>query len=60
MKVACDFEMGILYMHFRDGLAEDGVMVEFDKGSEVMGVELWGIRKTGVLKELTDDRRVLD
>jgi uncharacterized protein YuzE len=51
MKVSYDSEDDILYMHFKDGPAEavrevgDGVIVELDEKGEVMGIELWGIRK---------------
>ncbi len=46
-------------MHFKDGSAEsvreveDDVVVEFDRDGEVMGIEVWSIRKKGVLKQLT-------
>ena len=58
MKVSYDSEDDILYMHFKDGPAEavkeveDNVIVELDSKGEVMGIELWGIRKKGVLKQL--------
>jgi len=59
MKLNYDSEDDILYMHFKDGPAEsvrevdDNVIVELDSKGEVMGIELWGIRKRGVLKQLT-------
>jgi uncharacterized protein YuzE len=59
MKLSYDAEDDILYMHFKDGQAEavkeveDNVIVELDKKGDVMGIELWGIRKKGVLKQLT-------
>ncbi len=46
-------------MHFKDGPTEsvkeveDDVIVELDRDGEVMGIEVWGIRKKGVLKQLT-------
>jgi uncharacterized protein YuzE len=58
MKVSYDSEDDILYMHFKDWPAEavreveDGVIVELDEKGEVMGIELWGIRKKGGLKQL--------
>lgn len=58
MKLNYDSESDILYMHFRDGPAEavtevdDSVIVELDSKGEVKGIELWGIRKRGVLKQL--------
>ncbi len=59
MKVSYDSEDDVLYMHFKNGPAEtvkeveDNVIVELDEKGEVMGIELWGIRKKGVLKQLT-------
>jgi uncharacterized protein YuzE len=31
---------------------EDEVVVELDKKGEVMGIEVWGIKRKGVLKQL--------
>lgn len=59
MKLSYDSDADILYFHFKDGPAEsvkeieDEVIVEFDKKGEVMGIEVWGIKKKGVLKQLT-------
>ena len=59
MKVSYDSEDDVLYMHFKDGPAEavkeveDNVVVELDGNGEVMGIELWGIKRKGVLKQLT-------
>jgi uncharacterized protein YuzE len=59
MNVSYDSEDDVLYMHFKDGPAEavreveDNVVVELDGKGEVMGIELWGVRKKGVLKQLT-------
>lgn len=59
MKLSYDSKGDILYMHFKDGPAEsareveDNVVVELDNKGEVMGIELWGIRKRGNLEELT-------
>jgi len=59
MTVSYDSEDDVLYMHFKDGPAEtvkeveDNVVVEFDEKGEVMGIELWGIKKKGVLKQHT-------
>jgi uncharacterized protein YuzE len=33
---------------------EDNVMVELDDDGEVMGIEVWGVKKNGVLRQLTD------
>jgi uncharacterized protein YuzE len=58
LKLDYDPDEDVLYMHFRDGPAEsireveDDVIVEFDKDGEVMGVEVWGIRRKGVLRQL--------
>jgi len=59
MKLDYSAEDDILYFHFKDGPAEsvkeveDNVMVELDKKGEVMGIEVWRVRKKGVLKQLT-------
>lgn len=59
MRVGYDSKSDIPYMHFKDGPAEsvkeveDNVVVELDNKGEVMGIELWGIRRKGILKELT-------
>ena len=58
MKVSYDPDVDVLYFHFKNGPAEsvreveEEVIVEFDKKGEVMGIEVWGIRKKGVLKQL--------
>lgn len=58
LKLSYEAEDDILYMHFKDGPAskvnevEDGVIVELDSSGEVMGIEVWGIRKAGLLKQL--------
>lgn len=58
MKVSYDSSEDVLYFHFRDGPAEnvreveDEVVVELDKKGEVMGIEVWGIKKKGLLKQL--------
>ncbi|MBI4258513.1 MAG: DUF2283 domain-containing protein [Thaumarchaeota archaeon] len=60
MKISYDSEEDILYMHFKDGPAEgvkeveDNVIVELDRRGEVMGIELRGIRKKGILKQLAE------
>ncbi|MBI2648442.1 MAG: DUF2283 domain-containing protein [Thaumarchaeota archaeon] len=59
MRLSYDSKSDILYMHFKDGPAEsvreveDNVVVELDNKGEVMVIELWGIRRKGILKELT-------
>jgi len=58
MKVSYDSEDDILCMHFKDGPAEavkegeDNGVVELDQRGEVMGIELWGANKKGVLRQL--------
>jgi uncharacterized protein YuzE len=60
MKLDYNAEDDILYFHFRDGPAEsvkeveDNVMVELDDDGEVMGIEVWGAKKKGVLRQLTN------
>ena len=59
MKMNYDSKEDVLYMHFKNGPCEsvkeveDNVIVELDRDGEVMGIELWGIRKKGVLKQLS-------
>ena len=58
MKLNFDSDEDVLYFHFKNGPAEevkeveDDVVVELDKKGEVMGIEVWGIRRKGVLKQL--------
>ena len=58
MKLDYSAEDDILYFHFKDGPAEsvkeveDNVMVELDKEGQVMGIEVWGAKKQGVLGQL--------
>lgn len=58
MKLDYSADDDILYFHFKDGPAEsvkeveDNVMVELDKEGQVMGIEVWGAKKKGVLGQL--------
>ena len=60
MKLDYDAKDDVLYFHFKSGPAEsvkeveDNVMVELDEEGEVMGIEVWGARKKGVLRQLTN------
>ena len=60
MKLDYDAKDDVLYFQFRDGPAEsvkeveDNVMVELDDDGEVMGIEVWGAKKNGVLRQLTN------
>ena len=62
LKVLYDPETDILYLHFADGEVEevieagDGVVVELGGEGRIMGVEVWGASKRGVIEEL---RRIL-
>ena len=62
LKVLYDPETDILYFHFADGEVEevieagDGVVVELGKEGRIMGVEVWGASRRGVMEEL---RRVV-
>jgi uncharacterized protein YuzE len=62
LKVLYDPETDILYFHFADGEVEelleagDGVVVELGKEGRIMGVEVWGASRRGVIEEL---RRVV-
>jgi uncharacterized protein YuzE len=59
LKLRYDPEVDVLYFHFKDGPAEivkeieDEVVAELDKKGEVMGIEVWGVKKRGVLRQLT-------
>jgi uncharacterized protein YuzE len=58
LRAHYDPETDILYLHFMDGTAEEileageNVIVELDKKGRIMGIEVWGASKKGVLKEL--------
>lgn len=58
LKVLYDPETDILYLHFADGEVEeileagDGVVVELDEEGRIIGVEVWGASKRGVIEEL--------
>jgi len=58
LKVLYDPETDILYLHFADGEVEevieagDGVVVELGGEGRIMGVEVWGASKRGVIEEL--------
>jgi uncharacterized protein YuzE len=62
LKVLYDPETDILYLHFADGEVEelleagDGVVVELGGEGRIMGVEVWGASRRGVIEEL---RRVV-
>ena len=60
MKISYNSKEDILYFQFKKGPSEtvkeveDNVIVELDQNGEVMGIELWGIRKNkAVLKKLS-------
>jgi uncharacterized protein YuzE len=58
LKVLYDPETDILYFHFADGEVEevleagDGVVVELGGEGRIMGVEVWGASRRGVIEEL--------
>lgn len=60
MKLSYDRQEDILYFHLKDGSAqtveevEDNVIVELDEDRKVMGIELWGVKKRGLLKDLSE------
>ena len=62
LKMLYDPETDILYLHFADGEVEelleagDGVVVELGGEGRIMGVEVWGASRRGVMEEL---RRVV-
>jgi uncharacterized protein YuzE len=58
LKVLYDPETDILYFHFADGEVEealeagDGVVVELGEEGRIVGVEVWGASRRGVIEEL--------
>lgn len=66
LKALYDPVADILYLHFMDGVAEevldagDNIVLELDKNKRVMGIEVWGASKRGVLEELKKILTVLE
>jgi uncharacterized protein YuzE len=62
IRALYDPETDVLYLQFADGVgveileAGDGVVVELGGEGRIMGVEVWGASRRGVMEEL---RRVV-
>lgn len=58
MKVHYDKEQDILYLAFKDGLSHEvvesapNVVLELDENKEIMGLEIWGAKKIGLLEQV--------
>ena len=58
MKVHYDKEHDILYLTFKDGPSHEiiesarNVILELDEKKEIMGLEIWDAKKTGLLEQV--------
>lgn len=58
MKVHYDKEQDILYLAFREGPSHEvmesapNVILELDEKKEIMGLEIWNAKKTGLLEQV--------
>ena len=58
MKVHYDKEQDILYMAFKEGPSHEilesapDVILELDENKEIMGLEIWNAKKTGLLEQV--------
>ena len=58
MKVHYDKEKDILYMAFKEGPSHEilesapDVILELDENKEIMGLEIWNAKKTGLLEQV--------
>lgn len=58
MKVHYDKEHDILYLGFKEGPSYEviesspNVILELDANKEIMGLEIWNARKTGLLQQV--------
>jgi len=59
VKVSYDASSDILYLLFKEGSSEElleagsDVVLEMDSEGNVMGLEIWNAKKTGLIKKLT-------
>jgi len=59
VKVSYDASSDILYLLFKEGPSEElveagsDVVLEIDGKGNVMGLEIWNAKKTGLIKKLT-------
>jgi uncharacterized protein YuzE len=58
MRVHYDKEHDVLYLSFKDGPSQeiiesaDNVIVELDERKEIIGLEIWDAKKTGLLDQV--------
>jgi len=58
MRVNYDKEQDILYLAFRDGPSYEiiesapNIMLELDENKEILGLEIWNAKKTGLLEQV--------
>jgi uncharacterized protein YuzE len=58
VKVHYDREQDILYLTFKDGPSHEilestsNVILELDEKKEIMGIEIWNAKKTGLLEQV--------
>ncbi len=59
VKVSYDASSDILYLLFKEGPSEElveagsDVILEMDGKGDLMGLEIWNAKKTGLIKKLT-------
>ncbi len=59
VKVSYDASSDILYLLFKEGPSEElveagsDVILEMDSNGDLMGLEIWNAKKTGLIKKLT-------
>lgn len=58
VRVSYDASCDVLYLLFKEGPSDEvveagpDVMLEIDEKGNVMGLEIWGARKSGLVKKL--------
>ena len=58
MRVHYDKEHDILYLAFKDGPSHEiiesapNIMLELDEKKEIMGLEIWDAKKTGLVEQV--------
>jgi len=58
MRVHYDKEHDVLYLSFKDGPSQeiiesaDNVILELDERKEIIGLEIWDAKKTGLLDQV--------
>jgi uncharacterized protein YuzE len=60
MKVHYDREQDILYLAFKEGPSHEilesspNIILELDENKEIMGLEIWNAKKTGLLQQVAN------